>query len=103
MTDISIVGNEDQECLWIIKSEKPDSLIELTWDIKFANNDCKSTNNKVEVYDGLPEFISAPTTPTVSTEFVFYFIFKTFLPMSTQVTFHDFIFKNCKRFILVSD
>ena len=61
-----ITGNEDQECLWIIKSDKPDSLIELTWDIKFANNDCKSTSNKVEVYDGLPDFISSPTSLTVS-------------------------------------
>ena len=70
MTDISIVGNEDQECLWIIKSEKPDSLIELTWDIKFANNDCKSTDNKVEVYDGLPDFISTPVAPSVSLHFL---------------------------------
>ena len=61
-------GEEDRECLWIIKSDKSDntSLIQLTWDIKFANNDCKSTTNKVEVYDGLPGFISTPTSPMVS-------------------------------------
>ena len=63
---IGCATGDQGECLWIIKSDKPDSLIELTWDIKFPNNDCKSTTNKVEVYDGLPDYISIPTSPTVS-------------------------------------
>ena len=55
---LGCTGSEKNECMWIIKSMKPQSLIELKWDVHFANNDCKSTTNKVEVYDGLPNFLS---------------------------------------------
>ena len=47
------------ECLWIIEADGgQNSLIELMWTIDFAGNDCQSTTHKVEVYDGLPKFLS---------------------------------------------
>ena len=49
---------QESECLWIIKApDDSKGIIELQWDTKYPNNDCKSTTSHMEVYDGLPPFI----------------------------------------------
>ena len=54
---------QESECLWIIKAPAQDSksVIELQWDTKYPNNDCKTTTSLMEVYDGVPSFIVKET------------------------------------------
>ena len=52
-----------QECLWIIKStvssaSKKKSLIQFKFNSQFPFDECQASTNRIQVYDGLPPFLS---------------------------------------------
>ena len=53
-----------QECLWIIKSSptessgSPKALIQFKFDSQFPFDECQPSTNRLQVFDGIPDFIS---------------------------------------------